>query len=121
MTAIPECPPTPTEAAWRKPIYRVLADEDACSVQIELPGVPKSGVSIRLEDGVLTVQGRRTQTVPETWKPLYREIQTEDALLRLRLNAPVDEDRLEARLEQGVLSLRVPLRETARPRQIEIQ
>ncbi len=121
MTTNPESPRNTPEAAWRKPIYRVLEGQDALEVRIELPGVPKSGVSIRLEDSVLTVRGRRAPTLPETWKPLHREIPAEDALLRLRLNTAVDEDRLEARLEQGVLSLRLPLRETARPRQIEIQ
>ncbi len=121
MTATPPSPCKTTEATWRKPIYRVLAGQDACEVRIELPGVPKSGVSIHLEDSVLTVHGRRSQTAPETWKPLHREIPAEDSLLRLRLSTPVDEDRLEAWLEQGVLSLRLPLRETARSRRIEIQ
>jgi len=121
MISTSESPGNTLKANWRKPIYRVLDGQDACEVRIELPGVPRSGVSIHLDDGVLTVQGRRTQTVPETWKPLHREIPAADSLLRLRLNTPVDEDRLEARLEQGVLNLRLPLREAARPRQIEIQ
>lgn len=114
-------PPSTTESACRKPIYRVLEMQDAFEVRLEMPGVAKAAVSMRLEDGVLTVQGRRTSSVPENWKPLHREIPTEDYLLRLRLNTAVDQDRLEARLEQGVLSLRVPRRDTSRPRQIEIQ
>lgn len=121
MTATTESPNNTTEAAWRKPIYRVLDSCDAYEVRVELPGVPKTGVSIRLEDGLLTVHGRREPVVPTGWKPLHREIPAEDCLLRLRLNTAVDEDRLEARLEDGVLCLRLPLRETARPRQIEIQ
>jgi HSP20 family protein len=121
MNATKESPRNTTSAAWRKPIYRVLDGRDAHEVRVELPGVPKTGVSIRLEDGVLTVHGRREPVVPTDSKPLHREIPAEDFLLRLRLNTPVDEDRLEARLEQGVLSLRLPLRETARPRRIEIQ
>lgn len=121
MTAHTESPNTTIAAAWRKPIYRVLDGQEAHEVRIELPGVPKSGVSIRLEDGVLTVHGRREPCPPDNWKPLHREIPAQDSLLRLRINTPVDEDRLEARLEHGVLNLRLPLRETARPRQIEIQ
>ena len=121
MTANTESPCTTTEVAWRKPIYRVLDGRDAYEVRIELPGVPKAGVSIRLEEGVLTVHGRRETVIPTGWKPLHREIPAEDHLLRLRLNTPVDPDRLEARLEHGVLSLRLPVSEAARPRQIEIQ
>lgn len=121
MISTSESPGNTLKANWRKPIYRVLDGQDACEVRIEMPGVPKSGVSIHLEEGVLTVSGRRTPTAAESWKPLHREIPTEDYQLRLRLNTPVDEDRLEARLDHGVLSLRLPLRETARPRRIEIQ
>lgn len=121
MTANTESPNTTTEAAWRKPIYRVLDGRDAYEVHVELPGVPKTGVSIRLEDGVLAIHGRREPVVPTGWKPLHCEIPVGDYQLRLRLNAPVDENRLEARLEQGVLNLRLPLCETARPRRIEIQ
>lgn len=121
MPAYTESPNTTPAVNWRKPIYRVFEGQEAHEVRIELPGVPKSGVSIRLEEGVLTVHGRRGPCPPDTWKTLHREIPAEDCLLRLRLNTPVDEDRLEARLEDGVLCLRLPLRETARPRQIEIQ
>lgn len=120
MTSTTESARNTPKTAWRQPIYRVLDGQEACEVRIELPGVPKAGVSIHLEDGLLTVTGQRLATVPETWQPLHREIPAENSLLRLRLNTPVDEDRLEARLEHGVLSLRLPRREAARPRRIEI-
>jgi HSP20 family protein len=110
-----------TPTTWRKPIYRVLDTADAHEIRIELPGVPKSGVSVRLEDHVLAVEGHREMAVPADWKSLHREIPDADYQLRLRLNLPVDENRLEARLEQGVLHLRLPVQESARPRQIEIQ
>jgi len=83
--------------------------------------VPKSGVKIDFEDNLLTVQGRRNATVPDTWKALHRELSTSDYQLRLRLNAPVDEDKLKASMESGILTLELPIRETAKPRRIEVQ
>lgn len=105
----------------QKPRYYVTGTQDAYQVKIEMPGVPKSGVKIDFEDNLLTVQGRRNATVPDTWKALHRELSTSDYQLRLRLNAPVDEDKLKASMESGILTLELPIRETAKPRRIEVQ
>ena len=86
----------------------------------ELPGVPKSGVKIDLEDNILTVRGERTSNVPEGMKALHRELSPLSYLLRLRLNTPVEEDKMTAKLEDGVLTLLLPLKVVAKPRQIPV-
>ena len=86
-----------------------------------MPGVPKSGVKLDLEDSVLTVRGERNVSVPEGMKTLHRELSPLNYLLRLRLNTPVDEDKMNAKLEDGVLAISIPLKETAKPRQIQVQ
>lgn len=105
----------------RKPLYNVIGNADAYELRVEMPGVPKSGVKLDLEDGILTVRGDRDVSVPEGMKTLHRELSTLNYLLRLRLNTPVDEDKMTAKLEDGVLSIRIPLKETAKPRQIQVQ
>ncbi|MCB1275424.1 Hsp20/alpha crystallin family protein [Prosthecobacter sp.] len=105
----------------RKPLYNVNGSTDAYEVRVEMPGVPKSGVKLDLEDGILTVRGERNATVPEGMKALHRELSPLSYILRLRLNTPVDEDKMSAKLEDGVLSIRLPLKEVAKPRQIAIQ
>jgi HSP20 family protein len=105
----------------RKPLYNVIGNADAYELRVEMPGVPKSGVKLDLEDGILTVRGDRNVSVPEGMKTLHRELSTLNYLLRLRLNTPVDEDKMTAKLEDGVLTLRIPLKETAKPRQIQVQ
>ncbi len=104
-----------------KPLYRINGNEHAYEVRVELPGVPKSGVSIDLEDNILTIRGKRAAGVPDGWKTLHSEIPALDFLLRLRLNTPVDEESLKAVVENGVLSVHLPVKEAARPRRIEIQ
>jgi len=102
----------------RKPLYNVNGNAEAYEVRVELPGVPKSGVKLDLEDN--TVRGERNATVPEGMKALHRELSPLSYLLRLRLNTPVEEDKMTAKLEDGVLTLHLPLKEVAKPRQIPV-
>lgn len=118
------CEPTPRAEAQentQKPVYHIHGNENAYEVRVEMPGVPRQGVSINLEDNILTIRGKRASALPETWKPLHSEISTLDFLLRLRLNTPVDEERLKATVENGVLSVQLPIKEAAKPRRIEVQ
>ncbi len=104
----------------RKPLYNVNGNAEAYEVRVEMPGVPKSGVKLDLEDNILTVRGERNTTVAEGMKALHRELSPLSYLLRLRLNTPVEEDKMTAKLEDGVLTLRLPLKEVAKPRQIPV-
>lgn len=105
----------------QKPLYNVSASNEACEVRVQLPGVPKSGLKIDLDQDVLTIRGERAAATPESWKTLHREISTQNYQLRLRVNTPVDEEKLSAVLENGILTLRLPVKETAKPRKIEVQ
>ncbi len=108
--------------SFQKPLYNVSGNpEEAYEVRVQLPGVAKTGLHIDLEDNILAIRGERVSTTPDTWKTLHREISTQNYQLRLRLNTPVDEDKLTAVLENGVLTLRLPVKETAKPRKIAVQ
>jgi HSP20 family protein len=126
MNATKNAPANPVtretpEAYLRKPLYTVTGTADAYAVRILMPGVAKSGVNVDFEENVLTVHGRRTLTTPDTWKALHSELAGADFQLRLRLNAPVDEDKMKATMQDGVLTLHLPVKETAKPRRIEVQ
>lgn len=108
------------ESQARKPRYAVQGSDQAYTIQVELPGVAKENVTIDYDADVLTIKGRRESTVPAAWKPLHRELNDQSYVLRLRLNAPVDETRLTAQLADGVLAINLPVREAAKPRRIEV-
>ncbi len=113
--------PAAAEERVLKPAYSVDSSEHAYEVRVELPGVPKGGVRVDLHENVLTIRGERQVKAPESWRPLHRELPELDFQLRLRLNAPVDEDKMKATLEDGVLTLNLPIREAAKPRRIKVQ
>lgn len=122
-TAAPtaKAPACGVNESLQKPVYSVSSTGDAFQVRIEMPGVPKAGVKVDFEDKMLTVRGERNKVTPESWKTLHRELPALNYQLRLRLNAPIDEERLAATMENGVLNLVLPVRETAKPRRITVQ
>jgi HSP20 family protein len=111
----------PEQQYFRKPLYTVNGNADAYDVRIMMPGVSKKGVRVDFEENVLTVHGTCASSLPETWNPLHSELPCADFQLRLRLNTPVDEEKLSASMEDGVLTLHLPVKETAKPRRIEVQ
>lgn len=116
-----ETPAQQTSAKnWLRPFYDVSENTDSFSVRVNLPGVSKSGVDLSLEEDVLTVTATRKSDVPKGWRALRRELPTGDYRLSLRLNVPVNEGKIKARIENGVLDLNLPKAEEVKPRKIKI-
>ena len=106
---------------FRVPEYSVRADGDDYVAEVAIPGVPKDGVEISIENDLLTLTAHRRVDIPESWKPLSRELSTSDYRLKLELNAPINSDAISAKVENGVLTLTLPVRETAKPRLIKVE
>ena len=119
------CSPTttcaPETANVLKPRYTIVNGKDRYEIRVEVPGVRKDGVHVNLDQGVLTIHARRRPAAPDTWKALHRELNDLDYALRLKLNAPVDDTKLSAKLDDGVLVLSLPVKEAAKPRTIAVQ
>jgi HSP20 family protein len=105
---------------WRRPAYDVSENEDAFNVRVNLPGVSRDGVDISIEDETLSITGTRSGKAPEGWRPLRRELPVGDYRLELRLNVAVNEDKIKAKVENGVLDLTLPKADEIKPRKIKI-
>jgi len=106
---------------YRQPLYDVNAHEGGYDISIQMPGVSRSGATVTLEKGTLTAEGSVTESAPENWRRLHRELAGRDFRLQLRLNVEVAEDAITARTEDGVLKVTLPIAEAARPRSITIE
>ena len=109
-----------TAPAGIKPRYAVEGDTDAYAIRVELPGVKKDNVTISLDSDLLTIHAKRTSAAPADWKALHRELVEDDFVLRLKLNAPVDENKLAAKLEHGVLTVELPVKDAVKSRAIPV-
>jgi HSP20 family protein len=115
------CAPASDTANVIKPRYTVNTGKDSYEVRVELPGVRKDSVSVNLDQDVLSIRAQRKPAAAEGWKALHRELRDFGYALRLKLNAPVNDAALSAKLEDGVLVLSLPVKEAAKPRTIAVQ
>jgi HSP20 family protein len=94
---------------------------DTVFVHFDLPGADPSSIDIRVEQNALTVRAERFFEEREGDEALVRE-RPEGAFSRqLFLGQHLDLERIQASYDQGVLTLTIPVAETAKPRRIEVQ
>jgi len=109
------------EAPLFKPCYTSRYDEQCWTVEVVLPGVRKEDVKATVENEVLDVQAFRVFELPEGWRPLGDDRFDRRYRLRLDVGPEVDPVGVSAKMEDGILVLRLPLREESKPRSIEVQ
>jgi HSP20 family protein len=88
-------------------------------LEIEMPGVDKSGLEVTVEGNELTIIGRRKPEMTQG-ELYYSETPQADFRRMFELGPDVDTGRINAQMEQGVLKLRLPKSEKAKPRKIQI-
>jgi HSP20 family protein len=99
----------------------VSEDENALQITMELPGVDPDNVRLSLENNVLTIRGEKQQVFDENNERIHRSERVYGVFERtFVLPNTVDPDRIEARFENGVLVVRIPKAERARPREIQL-
>ncbi len=102
------------------PSADIYETQDTLTVILEMPGVEKSNVDIRVEDGVLTVLGKLDLSKYQGLQPLYIEYNVGHYSRSFQLSSKVDQNKIAAELKDGVLSLTLPKVEQAKPRTIEV-
>lgn len=108
---------TPASAAMPMDLYR---DGDVFVTRIDLPGVDPASIDVDVDDRTLTVRAERRAEVGENQKWLVRERPAGTFARQLTLGYGVALDRIEAEYNDGVLSLRIPVAEEAKPRKISV-
>jgi HSP20 family protein len=102
------------------PTADIYEDQDSLKVILEMPGVEKGNVNVRVEEGVLVVEGRLDLTKYRGLQPLYSEYNIGNYARSFRLSSAIDQDKIGAELTDGVLSLTLPKAEKAKPRTIQV-
>jgi HSP20 family protein len=89
-------------------------------VHFDLPGVDPSSIDLNVERNTLTVKAERVPTQGEAVELQVAERPRGVFSRQLFLGDTLDTDRIEANYDAGVLTLRIPIAEKAKPRKIEI-
>lgn len=101
------------------PYVDVFENEQEILVVADLPGVAKDDLSIRLEEGELSIEARRAARTQGTL--LTAEYRASDFRRSFVLPQGIDRDKVDAHLSAGVLRLKLPKLPALRPRRIEVR
>jgi len=96
----------------------VREEDDAYVLSALVPGLKSDEVNIQVLEDVLRIQG---EYKADESNYLVRELPNGSFTRTLRLPAEIDADQVEANITEGVLTLRLPKAESARPKQIKIK
>lgn len=110
-----------TVADWI-PTVDISETEAEYQIKAELPEVKKEDVKVTVEDGVLTIQGERRHETEEKGKKYHRVERSYGSFVRsFTLPDHVDDAKVKAEYKDGVLHLRLPKSEKAKPKSIDVK
>ncbi len=98
-------------------------DKDAFTVRAELPGFRKEDLSLEVADGILTVTGHQKTEAKSDKKDKEAATTTQERRVSRSISLPehLNLDKIQARYENGVLTVTLPKREEVKPKQIAIE
>jgi HSP20 family protein len=109
-----------TPARMFVPAADIYENQDALTVILEMPGVDRDHIDLRVEDGVLNVTGNLDFEKYKGLQPLYTEYNVGNYSRSFRLSSAIDQNKIKAELKDGVLTLGLPKAEKAKPKTIQV-
>jgi HSP20 family protein len=100
----------------------MVENENEFQVTVELPGLKPEEFNVEVKNGELWITGEKKEETEEKGKTFHRLERRYGEFTRvLPLPATVDEGKVEAKLDGGVLTVRVPKTEEAKPRHVPVE
>jgi HSP20 family protein len=110
---------TRSQEQYVTPPVDIYETQEGLIVKADLPGVAKDSMDIRVENNLLTI--RATAAHVAAGDPIYREYGLVNFFRQFELNERVDQSKISAELNHGVLTLNLPKAEEAKPKKIDVK
>lgn len=104
---------------YLQPPVDIYETEEGLTAVADLPGVGKDGLSINVDDSVLTIEGRAKAAT--NGNPIWSEYRLLNFYRQFQLPEEVDREKISAEMKNGVLTVRLPKAEKAKPKQIDVK
>lgn len=103
-------PSWPTDETWPKaPAVDLVEREKDYEISAELPGMDEKNIDVKLSNGVLTIKGEKKEEKEEKKKDYYLSERRYGSFQRsFQLPEGIDEDKIQASFEKGVLTITLP-------------
>jgi len=107
--------------SWIAPLVDIYETVDNYFLSAQMPGVKKEDVKIKLEDGSLVIMGRIDYAASFNNRYVLKETETGNFYRRFKISDSVDEARIDAKLDNGILNVKLPKHDRLKPKTIEIK
>ena len=110
-----------TSRAWVPPVDIYEADNRELVIKAELPDMKREQISVTVDDNVLTLKGERAES--EVSQGRFRRVERRSGTFSRSFTLPntADPSGITASYKDGVLTVRIPQREEAKPKQIAVE
>ncbi|ACH40658.1 MAG: alpha-crystallin/Hsp20 family ATP-independent chaperone [uncultured bacterium] len=110
---------TRSNERYIRPAVNIVETEEGLFLTADLPGVAKGDIDVNVEKGILTITAPAKSTLMGT--PVYSEFQLGNYYRQFTIPESLDHEKAKADFVNGILTLRIPKAEIAKPRRIEVQ
>jgi len=106
---------------YAAPPVDIYETDEAIVVEADMPGVDRSGVEVKIDNGLLTVVGAPTRKPVREGRRLYEEFGPVDYRRAFTVGEDIDEGAVSATMEDGVLTVTLPRAARSHARKIEVK
>ena len=102
-----------------RPAVNIIEDDEGLVLTADIPGASKDALDVNVEKGILTDSAPTKHSVPGT--SAYREFELASYYRQFTIPESLDHEKARAEYANGILTLRVPKAEIAKPKRIAVQ
>ncbi|UHD18395.1 Hsp20/alpha crystallin family protein [Thiocapsa bogorovii] len=107
------------EAALLPPVD-IYEDAAGITLVADLPGVSRERLSVQVDKDTLLIEGEAAIEMPSEMEALYADLRTTRFRRSFTLSRELQADQIDAQMQGGVLTLKVPKRAELQPRKIQV-
>lgn len=110
---------TRSNDTYTRPPVNIIETEEGLILTADLPGAKKESLDVNVEKGILTISAPAQYAAPGT--SLYREFELANYYRQFSIPESLDHEKAQADYTNGILTLRIPKAEVAKPKRIEVR
>ena len=104
-----------------RPPVDISEDAEGITLVADMPGVSSDRLDVHVDNDTLLIEGQAKIDMPEGMEPLYADVHATHYRRSFALSSELDANGIDASLNNGVLSVRIPKRAEVKPRKIEVR
>lgn len=109
-----------SQVALRPPVD-IYEDAEGITLLADMPGVSKERLTVQVDQDTLFVEGEAEIAMPDNMEALHADVRATRYRRGFTLSRELATDKVDAKLKDGVLTIRIPKHEAVRPRKIEVR